>query len=149
MKLFYIAAICFAMLSICNCGLLEGSDSVITEVAPQEIPKQESDINPLLIGKWQVDSSGFINDGIQKPMSAPLADSFWEFTTDGKLNISGNISFSTDIKIVDNSFVINMMNIDSDYHIKSVTENELVLVSIIVDTKDMKMETISKFKKVK
>jgi hypothetical protein len=102
----------------------------------------------LLIGKWQVDSSGFINDGIQKPMEAPLADSFWEFTKDGKLVISGNVSFTSDCEVVDSAFSVTMMGVENIFRIQSVTEKELVLVSTIMDTKEMKMESISRLKRL-
>jgi hypothetical protein len=153
MKSLFLATIFLAMLS-CN-SAPEESNASITKKMLENYPEAHVPTAPagatsaLLIGKWQVDSAGFINDGVQKPLEAPLADSFWEFTKDGKLIISGNISHTANINIVNNTFTIHMMGVDCDYHIKSVDENSLVLVSVIVDTKEMKMETISKFKRLR
>ncbi|MDQ3109275.1 MAG: hypothetical protein M3R17_05230 [Bacteroidota bacterium] len=101
----------FALLSLlfsysCSSSNDAGNDedAVITET--------ETKAFSMLIGKWQVDSAGFINDGIQKPMNAPLADAFWEF------------------------------------RIRTLNAKELVLVPTITNTREMKMETITRLKRL-
>lgn len=155
-SLFIIAIASFSILS-CNSPEENPNESITKKMLgdhpemdrPAPAPTLSDAMNPLLIGKWQVDSSGFINNGVPTPLDAPLADSFWEFTKEGKLIISGNVSHTTDIHIVNNAFTINMMGVDCDYRIKSVNEKTLVLVGTIMDTKDMKMESVSIFKRLK
>jgi hypothetical protein len=161
MKPFLLATFIFSLI-LFSCNPLETkkedpeSESSVTKKHIAEMDEQgngmnapSSGINPLLVGKWQVDSSGFINNDVQKPMEAPLVDTYWEFTGDGKLIFSGNISYTSNITIVDNAFKVNMGGTELNYRIKSLSENSLVLLSTIVDTKEMKMESIAKLRKVK
>jgi hypothetical protein len=158
MKPFYFFIACTS-LTICSCNLnpsVEENKEPLHSVTKENLedynekhPVDESKMPLLLVGKWQVDSAGFIDNGIQKPMDAPLADAFWEFTPDGKLIVSGNASFSCDINVVNNTFKMKMGGIEMEYRIKTLTENSLVLMSTIVDTKELKMESVSKLRKLR
>src|SRR6187551_3255650 len=155
MKPLSIAAL-FVSLILFSCNPLQSkkeepeSETSVTKKHIEEMDNQgnamsaPSGMNPLLVGKWQVDSSGFINNDVQKPMDAPLVDTYWEFTSDGRLIFSGNISYTSNIVVVDNSFKVNMGGTEMIYRIKSLNENSLVLMSTIVDTKELKMESIAK-----
>ena len=155
MKPFHIIAL-FASLSFFSCRSgeknKESEKSVTKEKLEDLYGSDQADapkINPKLVGKWQVDSSGFMDNNIQTPLEAPLADAFWEFTPEGKLIISGNANFTSDLAFTGNSFKMNMSGVDMTYEIKSLTENSLVLYSTIVDTKDLKMVSVAKLSKRK
>lgn len=117
--------------------------------APPPAPTLSDVMNPLLIGKWKVDSAGFRNNGVREPLSAPLVDSYWEFTKDGQLTFSGNISNTSDITIVNNTFIVKVMGTDLRYKIASLTANDLEIVGEIGNVEKTKMESIAKLKRVK
>jgi hypothetical protein len=161
MKSFPIATL-FLSLTLFSCNPLETkkedpeSESSVTKKHIAEMDEQGSGIdapsfgiNPLLVGKWKVDSTGSVDNNVQSPMHASEVDTYWEFTDDGKLIFSGNLSYTSIITFVDNGFKITMEGIELTYRIKSLSKNSLVIMSTIVDTKEMKMESIAKLRKVK
>jgi hypothetical protein len=148
MKKVFIPIIALMMFVAFSCGV-KNTEEKNSDTAIAATDRMSSENPHLLIGKWRVDSAGFIDNGVRKPLDVPLANTFWEFTPDNKVSISGSVSLTMDCNVVDNSFKMNMMGVESTYRIITLTENQLVLMSTIMDTKDLKMESISKFSKVK
>jgi hypothetical protein len=103
----------------------------------------------LLIGKWQVDSSGKEMGGKVWTMYPKLDTTYWEFTKKKKLNISGNISLTAPYTIVDSSIVIDFeKKIQTIYKIRSLTNSKLVIATTASDFYPQD-ETVTVLKKVK
>jgi hypothetical protein len=164
-KSLYLAAILFASFGIYSCNSQPEEESTASETkrkleelsqdggipappAPPEPPAPPI-VTSLLFGKWQVDSAGFENNGVRDPLSKPLVDTYWEFTKDGKLIFSGNIANECDITIVNNRFVVRMMNTEMDYKITSLTANDLEIMGEIGDIEKTKMASVAKLKRVR
>lgn len=126
MRFIYVFLIAF----LTGCG-----DSTNSEQTEPNRPQ-----NPFA-GKWSMDSSVFINNGIRDVVSAPLLPTSWIFGEDGSYKVQNSITLSGTYSFNNDSLFVNLMSVPNEYEIISHTKNNVHLRSTIIETDSISMKT--------
>jgi hypothetical protein len=110
--------------------------------------KNNSIVIPKLLGKWEIDSLVFVNNGVRGNASPPIFPTFWEVKAMGEVIISGGNNFSTTYTVEDlKHFTLILAGVELNYEIKEITKEKLIVESIIMVTKEIDMRTLTYFSK--
>jgi hypothetical protein len=144
MKIFYLLLVFIPAIYFANTSATAKQISSVNSIL-----RSGNNLDSLLIGKWQVDSSGKEMGGKVWTMYPKLDTTYWEFTKKKKLNVTGNISLTVPYTIADSSIVIDFeKKIKTIYKIRSLTNSKLVIATTNSNFYPQD-ETVTLLKKVK
>jgi len=128
------------LLSFFICSLLmscSGAESVTDETTSVAEEKPMD----IILGKWSMDSSAFINSGVRTEATPPIMPTTWTFTEDGTYKVENSMTMPGTFSRTDDSLFIVLMGVPNDYEILLLDDTYLQLRSTIFETDSASMKT--------
>lgn len=111
------------------------------------IEKKQQD---MLIGKWQLDSSVYIQDEVNGIMTAPMLPTVWNFQETGNYSVENSVKMTGTFQHFDDSLFVVLMEVPNEYKILKLDQSSLQLRSKIYENDSSSMFTevyLSRLKK--
>jgi len=124
----------FLSILLCSTSLFAQYSPGIEEPILEEIP---------IFGQWWMDTTYFVNDGVQGEGSTPILPTSWTLSEDGSMFIENASQIFASFELTDDHLLVEMLGMIMDYTILELTDNTMRLMNTIYETDTGSLRTLS------
>lgn len=96
-----------------------------------------------IMGTWWVDTTYFIDDGVQDEGSTPILPTSWTFSEDGSMLIENSSRMFATYELAEGHILIDMLGTIMDHTILELTNNSLRLTNTVYEFDSGSLRAIS------
>lgn len=117
-------------LTLFSCQTNNLEEPILSNESSDDLTEKKSSV---LIGSWQVDSSVFVDNGVEGIFEPPIAPTTWTFAENGDYFVENTMRMSGTFLHDNNQIDVELMGIKTDYQIIELNKKHLITSSTIYE----------------